>query len=340
MANPKHLEILRQGVDVWNQWRQENPDILPNLESIGMDESAQEEVNISPFELRRRDLRGIDFSKTNLKYTFLLQAKLEDALLNGANLSGAILSNANLSNADLSNAVLDGANLRQAILYKTKLQGARLFETILSNIDLSETIDLDKCKHEGPSIIDFRTLSLSRSLPQVFLRGVGLPDLYIDYIPSLTEQPFEYYSAFISYSSEDEEFAQRIHADLQNNGVRCWYAPEDMQGGRKLFMQIDEAIRLHDKLILILSEHSLNSDWVAHEIKITRYREKTEKRQMLFPISITPFNNIENWSLFDSATVSDLAGEIRSYFIPDFTNWKDHDSYMKAFSRLLRDLKI
>jgi hypothetical protein len=35
----------------------------------------------------------------------------------------------------------------------------------------------------------------------------------------------------------------------------------------------------------------------------------------------------------------DSAREIREYFIPDFSNWKDHDSYKKAFDRLLRDLK-
>lgn len=34
-----------------------------------------------------------------------------------------------------------------------------------------------------------------------------------------------------------------------------------------------------------------------------------------------------------------LGREIREYFIPDFSKWKDHDSYQKAFERLLRDLK-
>ncbi|MDX2453880.1 hypothetical protein [Desulfosarcina sp.] len=45
------------------------------------------------------------------------------------------------------------------------------------------------------------------------------------------------------------------------------------------------------------------------------------------------------WELFDADTGTDLAAEVRSYFIPDFSNWKDHDSYTKAFDRLLRDLK-
>ena len=38
-------------------------------------------------------------------------------------------------------------------------------------------------------------------------------------------------------------------------------------------------------------------------------------------------------------TATDLAAEVRSYYIPDFTRWKDHDFYQKSFERLLRDLK-
>ncbi len=77
-------------------------------------------------------------------------------------------------------------------------------------------------------------------------------------------RPIEFYSCFISYSTKDQEFAERLHADLQAKGVRCWFAPHDMKGGRKLHEQIDEAIRLHDKLLLILSEHSMSSNWVQN----------------------------------------------------------------------------
>jgi hypothetical protein len=48
--------------------------------------------------------------------------------------------------------------------------------------------------------------------------------------------------------------------------VRCWFAPHDVQGGRKLHDQIDHAIRIYDRLLLILSDHSMNSEWVKTEI--------------------------------------------------------------------------
>ena len=84
----------------------------------------------------------------------------------------------------------------------------------------------------------------------------------INYLPSLLNQPIQFYSCFISYSSKDQEFADRLHADLQNKGVRCWFAPHDMPIGAKIIDAIDEAIRLRDKVLLILSEHSVSSDWV------------------------------------------------------------------------------
>jgi len=112
-----------------------------------------------------------------------------------------------------------------------------------------------------------------------------------------------------------------------------------MQAGRKVHEQIDEAIRRHDKLLLILSSESMNSEWVKTEIAYARQKELNEKCRVLFPISVVPFKEIKTWKNFGADTGKDSAHEIREYFIPDFSNWKEHDSYSDAFERLLRDLK-
>jgi len=186
-----------------------------------------------------------------------------------------------------------------------------------------------------------------------------VPDEFIAYIGSMMGRPIEFYSCFISHSTKDQEFAERLYNDLQGNGVRCWFAPHDIQGGRKLHEQLDEAIRLHDKLLLILSENSMNSAWVKTEILRAQKREMEEnrdptlsptagdkdgapareKKQMLFPITLAPFAEVQQWKLFDADRGIDSAREIREYFIPDFSNWKDHDSYQTAFQRLVKDLK-
>jgi hypothetical protein len=96
---------------------------------------------------------------------------------------------------------------------------------------------------------------------------------------------------------------------------------------------------MDDTLLLILSDASMNSNWVKIEVANARAREEQQKRQMLFPIALVPFDHIEDRNLFDADRWIDNAREIREYFIPDFSNWKDHASYATAFDGLLRDLK-
>jgi hypothetical protein len=167
---------------------------------------------------------------------------------------------------------------------------ARATDTPPGNLldrDLSAVLGLQSVEHWSPSVLGVDTLHLSRGkIPEAFLRGCGVPDEFIAYIGSMVGRPIEFYSCFISYSTKDQEFAERLYADLQNKGVRCWFAPHDIQGGRKLHEQLDEAIRLHDKPLLILSQQSMNSPWVKTEIADAREREQREKKQMLFPITL------------------------------------------------------
>jgi hypothetical protein len=151
--------------------------------------------------------------------------------------------------------------------------------------------------------------------------------------------PIQFYSCFIVHSAKDSEFVNGLYSDLQAKGVRCWLAPHDIRAGQKIYEQIDEAIRLYDKVLLVLSEASMHSKWVEVEITTVRARETREKRQLLLPISLVEFDRIREWSSFDPDTGKDSARLIREYFIPDFSGWRDHDKYMESFERLLRDLK-
>ena len=365
MANPEQLALLQQGITAWNEWRQSNPDKVPDLTWANLGGANLGGANLSWVYLSEADLGGADLRKADLRKAGLRKANLSGANLGGANLSGANLTSTNLSKADLGGANLGGAylcftdlsgadlrkadlrkagftvvDLSEANLSEANLDGAVLCETIFINVNLTEVKGLDTCRHEGrPSLLDFRTLQQSGPLPLAFLRGCGLPDPLIDYLPSLLNQPTQYYSCFISYSSNDKDFAQRLYADLQNKGVHCWFAPEDMRRGRKLYEQIIDAIRLHEKLLLVLSEHSINSEWVKTEIAEARQREKRENRQVLFPISLVDFETIQQWKCFDADIGKDSAKEIREYFIADFSNWKSHNAYQQAFDHLLRDLK-
>lgn len=83
----------------------------------------------------------------------------------------------------------------------------------------------------------------------------------------------------------------------------------------------------------------MQSEWVITEIRDARKAEIDGKRRKLFPIRLTDFDKIRNWKCLDSDTGRDLAIEVREYFIPDFSNWRDESSFDKAFNRLLKDLK-
>jgi hypothetical protein len=192
----------------------------------------------------------------------LIDASLYRADLAGDGATGVNLYKANLRDANLIGANLQGANLRDA-----NLLGAKLGFTVLGNVNLTGARGLASCQHLGPSTIDYQTVAKSWPLPISFLRGCGLPDSLIDYIPSLLNQPLQFYSCFISYSTKDQDFADRLYADLQNKGVRCWFAPQDLKIGDPFRQRIDEAIRIHEKLLVILSEHSVRSDWVREEVE-------------------------------------------------------------------------
>ena len=95
----------------------------------------------------------------------------------------------------------------------------------------------------------------------------------------------------------------------------CWFAPHDVQGGRKLHEQINQAIEVDDRRLLILSEASIASPWVEHEIRRARRKEVQEKRQVLFPIRLASYGTLHDWECFDADTGKDLATEIREYYI-------------------------
>jgi len=320
-----------------------------NLSSAGLINAKLDQAQLGGANLRSADLGSARLHETSLWCANLRSASLAGADLIVADLRSADLRGADLRGADLSGVVLNGAKLFgadltdaffcEASLTDADFTGALLNRTVFTNMNLSSAIGLESCRHSGYSTVDHLTLMKSGPLPLLFLRGCGFPDALIEYLPSLLGTAIQFYSCFISYSTSDQEFAVRLHADLQNKGVRCWFAPHSIQAGKKIHEQIDEAIRVYDRLLLILSEQSMNSEWVKSEIAHARQKEKNEKRRVLFPISIVPFDAIRTWKNFDADIGKDSAREIREYFIPDFSDWTNDGSYAKAFDRLLRDLK-
>ncbi|HZT57247.1 MAG TPA: toll/interleukin-1 receptor domain-containing protein [Pyrinomonadaceae bacterium] len=362
MANPEHLEILKQGVKPWNKWRFEHQDVRPDLHDADLRRANLRRANLRDANLISANLSGADLINAHLGNVYLSNADLSFAKLRFANLYYANFNSANLYYANLTNTYLGGTNLNNAILNNTNLSNAILSDVDLSHAslsgadftsakleyttfadnDLSKVKGLETVIHISPSSIGIDTLYKSAGkIPEEFLRGCGVPDDFIAFIPSHfgVQQAIQFYSCFISYSARDEEFARRLYSRMREEKLRVWFAPEDVKGGEKLYEQIERAIQIHDRLLIVLSERSLESKWVMTEIRRARKVELRENRRKLFPIRLVDYETLQAWECFDADTGEDLASEVRQYFIPDFSNWKEHDAFEKAFERLLRDLR-
>jgi hypothetical protein len=150
----------------------------------------------------------------------------------------------------------------------------------MGGVDLSAVQGLETIHHLGPSTLGIDTLYRSQgNIPEVFLRGAGVPDAMITYARSLVEHPFEFYSCFISYSHTDQSFARRLHDQLQGRGIRCWLDEHQMLPGDDIYEQIDRGIRFWDKVLLCCSQASLTSWWVDSEINKAFEKEQWLMRE-------------------------------------------------------------
>ena len=293
MANPKHLKILKQGVEVWNRWREENPAIIPSLASA---------------RLEAADLKGANFRGADLR-----GARLRDANLVCADFRGASLVRSDLSNADLDRSFMG--------------------YTELGDIDLSGARYLERIHHSSNSTIGVDALYRSHGeIPEIFLRGVGLPEDFIRSTRGLFGKTSGFYSSFISYSHANSPIAHRLHDQLQSRGVRCWLDEHDLKPGDRILDNVNEAIRLHDKILLCCSEASLESWWVKDEIRKAMERERAENRDIIIPLMADRYL-LDGWE-------DGLAADLRSRLAADFTGWeRDNAKFEEQFERVVQALR-
>lgn len=308
MANEEHLKLLFQGKSIWNKWREDEP------------------------------LISVNFIKANLK----------DLDLIGINLSGAFLQGANLTGAYLLESNLRGARLEDAIL-----AGAQMGDTIFGDTDLGKAKGLEEVEHLYPSILDTKTLQRCKGkLPVKFLQNCGLSDWEIEstklYQPGLSTKEIDdilyrvhdlragkalqINPLFISYSHEDSIFVDEIEKNLDEKGIRFWRDIHHAPAGR-LEKIVDRAMRKNPTVLLVLSEHSVKSDWVEHEARSARELEKELKRDVLCPVALDDAWKNCNWE-------ARLREQIMKYNILDFSNWKDDAEFTRKFARLVEGLDL
>ena len=196
-------------------------------------------ADLSNLKCIETDFSGADLSGANLSGASFIDCNCEEIVLQGANLWSASFNGTKLLKADLRSANLYGATFVHSSLEKAQLADASLGQTIIGSSNLTDVVGLTSCTHVAPSIVDPKSIELSGSLPDVFLRGCGWLDRWIQYSTALSDQAINYYSCFISYSHADKSFARRLHDQLQGEGIRCWLDEHQLLPGDDIYEQVD-----------------------------------------------------------------------------------------------------
>lgn len=302
------------------------------------------------------------FVKADMENVLANGLRIDSAVFDQAILRRAILNSPLIANSSFKRVTLEGASIHNGILWnvdltEADLSGATLGNTILSDLDLSTVKGLETVRHEGPSSVDVATLRRSRGkIPEEFLRGCGLapwevlqarlydPALTVSEISEIQYKIFQLRAhgplflggVFISYSHADSKFVDKIYNQLREAGASVWLDRHDLDAG-SLQKQISRAIRLNDVVLLVLSETSVQSDWVENELDMARRKERDEGRDVLCPVALddswksrTFGNDSEERVLWRTLTRKNIL---------DFSKWKTK-AFNGQFDKLLRGLKV
>jgi uncharacterized protein YjbI with pentapeptide repeats len=299
-----------------------------NLREANLFGANLTEANLTEANLNRANLTKAKLAKANLFWANLTGAKFIRANLTGANLFWANLTGAKFRWTNLTGATLSGTNFTGAKLNWANLTEAHFLYTTFAWVDLSSVKGLETAIHDGPSTVNINSVTLpaDEHIRKHFLRNTGFSDIFIDSLPSLLTKPIQYHSLFLSYSHQDQTLAKRLYHDLQKHGVRCWLTPHDLRPVTPIVRGLE-----YEKLLLIFSQHAINSPWLQQEVENALYKEVRHGQEILFPV------RLDN-TILESETL--WAKRLQQRHIGNFTNWQDSEAYHQALTTLLEHLSV
>jgi len=339
-----------------------------NLKGARLSGAFGRNVNLSEANLLAANLKNANFRDASLKDANLMVADLERADLSGANLNStnltkSDLSGINLRRADLSRARLTRTNLTQSNLLEAKFIKADLTgtnfsqavvgSTVFVNSELGKVTGLESLDHRGPSHISMDSFVLSAGkIPEIFLRGCGLSDADIEFAKLSNtalgtgeinhilsrlhtlraEQALQISPLFISYSAANSPFVERIANHLNQKGIRYWRDMHERKTGQ-VENQIAWAMCQGSKVLLVLSEHSIKSDWIEQEVLEARKLEKDMGRGVLCLVALD-----DSWK--DNHASNRIMEQIMESSVLDSSGWKDKSTFDGTFQKLLDGLEL
>lgn len=368
MASSDHIQRLAKGAESWNRWRKDNPSLQPDLAGCVLGEVVGRDADLTGIDLSGADLtsanltgislggddwtgselllasegitevesanvpgasfRRARLSKANLHGNYLFMVDLSEATLVEADLRQADLSLADLRSADLTAANLAGASMRRA-----KLEGA-----CLSGVDLTNARHLRTANVGEGCRLDREAVLKSGLLPIEFMRRCGLSDEMIAEAREALGVPRGFLSCFLSHSTHDRALADRLRQGLARHGVKCWYAPTDMgacgdskKSREQIRDELETMIDMYDRTVVVLSEHSICSEWVETEVRAAAGTSPDWARvnQLVLIRIDTAHERVHgDWKWL-------LAGQV----VIDFAKWNEPGKYDAALQQLVQVLR-
>lgn len=282
--NKDDLHRLCYQTQSWNRWRLQCPEVRPDLSNAVLNRLATKSTLSRDRSVFRRFqeayFQGIDFKNSDLHGVKIWDSDLSGADFRNADLRGAEIRRSKLEKADLRNADLRGVRFIRCDLSGARFEQAILGGTHFGFTRLDGAEGLNETQHAANSDIDQFTLVSSTPLPGSFLSACNVPMAAIS-MAELYVRDRPYYTCFISYSRNDELFANRLRRELTCLGVPTWFAPEDLREEMRSETQSDqEKIELErdlyayidtaERFLLLISHHILESNWVGKEFQRAR----------------------------------------------------------------------
>lgn len=341
MANPEHVEVVRQGAEAIAEWRRLNP--TRKLELSGADLKRADLsggdltlANLRQATLFQADLSGADLSGADLRTSHLIGANLSGARLVETDLRGANLLGADLSGADLTAADLTFANLARAKLSSVNLTAARLGATSICAVDMSQVRGLSSVSHRAASSVGADTLITSVRGARgrrwaglrTFFRSAGVPSELLDVAPAIVAE-VKYHTCFVAYGQPDAEFACRLYEDLKARGVSCWLYEMHATPGERTWTEIVRKRREADKVVVLCSADALVRPGVLKEIE----EQVDEDPDKIVPISLDDLWKASGFRVMRAER--DLKPYLLERNYADFANLP----YKEALERLLTGLR-
>ena len=203
MANPEHVAKLKEGARAWNDWRLTN-DEKPDLSGVHLFRTS-----LDHYDLTEADFSDSRLSTVNFLGAFCRAVSFERAFILDGVFRSAPLMESSFRKAEIRSTTFDWCHLERSDFTDSMFE----FNTF-AHVFLQDARGLDTIEHFGTSSIAIDTFFDSGGLPESFLRGSGVPEVFIQYAASLVGKAIEYYSCFLSYSSKDNEFARRLYDGL------------------------------------------------------------------------------------------------------------------------------